>query len=257
MVLYSFVGNGIRFLFLVLTGTTVISLLIKNKKHIIQDGYVNDSFKVKKNGQYYQKRVPKLSIADWENEKNVYRNLNINVEFEENGVFYKPWVKGNVVKGWNRVKIDSLREKIQLFHKGSTKDIISHKWDEYNEYGKNINEDIFRKYILDVSKMNKTKLVLSHNDINRHNVLWDKKEITLIDFEWSRLNNEYFDYAQFEIAEGFKILPSNMNHKEYDLVLRSTLVFSLLWTYSMPNSNKVIKLRKKYLKMIENQHTNN
>ena len=113
MVLYSFVGNGIRFLFLVITGTTVISLLIKNKKHIIQDGYVNDSFKVKKNGQYYQKRVPKLSIADWENEKNVYRNLNINVEFEENGVFYKPWVKGNVVKSWNGAKIDSLRDKIQ------------------------------------------------------------------------------------------------------------------------------------------------
>lgn len=251
MITYSFIGNGIRYLFLLITATTIISILIKNKKHIVQDGYVNDSFKVRINGKYYQKRVPKFSIADWDNEKNVYKNLGINVDFKENGVFYKPWVDGKTVKRWNRAKIDSLRAGIQTFHKTPTKGIIEHDWSSYNEYKNEIRSDIYDAFLVDVKNIDKTKKVLSHNDINRNNVLWDGNKITLIDFEWSRINTKYFDYAQFEVAEGINILPKNMDENKYQIVLRMTIVYSLLWTYSMPDSDKLIKLRKKYLRMIE------
>ena len=253
MIVYSFIGNGVRFLFLLITSLLITSVLIKNKKHIVQNGYVNNSFKVKINGNYYQKRVPKFSVADWENEKNVYKNLGIEVDFKENGVFYKPWVDGKTVKRWNRAKIDSLSNKIKSFHKRPTKGIVVHDWAAYDGYKNMINKDIFDDFKKNIKSISKEDMVLSHNDINRNNVLWNGMEIILIDFEWSRVNTKYFDYAQFEVAEGVKILPKNMSNKKYELVFSATIVYSLLWTYSMPDSKKIIKLRKKYSKMIKDK----
>ena len=251
MIAYSFIGNGVRFLFLLITAMIVIPLLIKNRKHIVQDGYVNDSFKVKIDGKFYQKRVPKYSVADWKNEENVYKNLDIDVDFKEDGVFYKPWLDGKTVKRWNGPKIGSLRNKILEFHKRPTKGISAHDWASYDEYQDKIDSHVFHEFTMNIKKINKTKMVLSHNDINRNNVLWNKGEIILIDFEWTRKNTRFFDYAQFEIAEGINILPDGMDLKEYKLVFETSLVYFLLWTYSMPDSKKVNKLRKRYLKMIE------
>ena len=246
MIAYSFVGNGIRMLFLLLMALFIIPLIIKNRSLIVQDGYINDSFKEKIDGVYYQKRVPKFSIANWENEKKVYENLGIEIDFRENGVFYKKWIKGSTVKMWSKKKLTSLKEEITLMHSKSSKGIIKHEWSSYNKHASCIPKEMFDEFINVVKSFNKHKQVLSHNDINGHNVLWNKKNIILIDFEWSRVNTEYYDYAQFHMSTGIDILPEHMDKEEYIKVLKATRIHSLLWTYSIPESKKSLRLRKKY-----------
>ena len=249
---YSIVANMIKTGVILVVGIIVLLSLSKSRKHIIvQDGYVNDSFKVKIDGKYYQKRVPKFSVADWVNEKKVYENLGYEIDYKEDGVFYKPWIKGSIVKRWTPKKIESLKQAINKFHNENSKGVVKHDWNAYDEYKENISKEMFSEFNKNIKEINKLKTCLSHNDINGRNVLWSDKKIILIDFEWARINNIYFDYAQFEIAEGISILPIDMDKPKYDLVFRTSLIYFYLWTFSMEDSKKLLNLRKKYQKMLD------
>lgn len=248
---YSFAANAIAY------GTTLAVMILifpiifnSRRSFKVQDGYVNDSYKVLIDGKYYQKRIPKESVADWENERKVYQKLDIDIKFEEDGLFLKEWIKGKNVRSWNKTKINSLKKAIDNLHKKDFKGIIEHDWLKHSEYKENISSELWVKYLELIKKISKHKQVLSHNDINKLNVLWNKKEIILIDFEWSRRNSIYYDYAQFEVAEGIKLIEEWMDINEYESTKEAIIIFNYLWTFSMPNSKKIIKLRNRYKKLL-------
>ena len=230
-----------------------ILLQRSSKNIIVQNGYVNNSYKIKKDGKYYQKRVPKINVANWSNEKLVYMKLGINIEYNERtGEYTKEWIKGKNVRVWTSRKAQCLRESINEFHNIDKSDIIEHNWLEVSKYKEHISSEVWNEFTKLVQSFDNHKKVLSHNDINKRNVLWKNNKIILIDFEWTRVNSEYFDYAQFEIAEGKRILPKTMDEKIYDNVLRATLIYCYLWTFSMEDSKKIIRLRTKYNKLLNN-----
>lgn len=250
---YSLMANSIQFSILIVITILLIALMRKHSKYMmVQNGYVNDSYKIQVDGKWMQKRVAKLSIANWENEKKVYAKTNTKIEFQENGGFLKEWIPGKEVKLWTNKKIMSLRKAIEEFHALDKKGIINHDWLAAKKYKDNISKELWSEFNELISTFKDHKKVLSHNDINSHNVIWDGNKIHLIDFEWARVNSEYYDYAQFEVAEGVHILPIEMDLEKHKKMCKAIIIFNLLWTYSMPDSKKVNKLRMKYKKMLGN-----
>lgn len=223
---------------------------IVNNEVLIYDGYVNDSFLITIDGKKYQKRVPKIKVANWENEEKVYEKMGIPVEFKENGVFIKEWIEGHTVETWNEEKLISLQNEIRNMHSKSHVDIIEHDWLIVSEFKNRIPEILWDDFLNKVSEIKKHTKVLSHNDINKNNVIWDGKKITLIDFEWARANSVYFDYAQFEVAEGTNIMPINLDINIYKDVKKAIIIFNYLWTFSLKDSEKIIRLRNEYEKML-------
>jgi thiamine kinase-like enzyme len=96
-------------------------------------------------------------------------------------------------------------------------------------------------------------LVLSHNDLSTANLLVrPNHEIIFIDYEWSRLNNEYWDAANFirEACLSQKqiqfLLSCNPKWKSEilnDMIYICTN-YAYQWTFNMPNNSKMIRCRK-------------
>ena len=249
---YSLAANSIRSGFIIICSFIIMPIMIKsNRFSLIRNGYLNNSYKIKENNKTYQKRVPKFNISDWANEKNVYKSIGIKIKYQANGTYTREWIKGRTIKKWNAKKLNSLKNEIEKLHKIKASEIKKHDWKAFDQYKEKINEELYKKYLKNIKEIKKQKTVLSHNDINRKNVIWDGNKIFLIDFEWSRINSIYFDYAQFEIAEKINIMPNYLNNNEYQIMFEAILIFNYLWTFSMPKSNKIKKLRKRYKKLIQ------
>ena len=249
---YSVAANSIRSAFIIICIFIVFPIIIKsNRISLIRSGYINDSYKIKKNNQTYQQRIPKFHVSDWKNEKNVYQALGWEIQYQDDGSYIRGWIKGKTVKKWNQKKLLSLKMAIAKFHKINPSKIKQHNWKIFDKYKGKISGKLYQKYLENIKQIKKQKTVLSHNDINRKNVIWNGDKIFLIDFEWSRKNSIYFDYAQFEIAEKINIMPNHLDKNEYKIMIETILIFNYLWTFSMPKSYKVKRLRKRYKKLID------
>ena len=151
-----------------------------------------------------------------------------------------------------------LAHKIRKFHsinvKGSNlKPMNYHLYDSFincaeSEYG-NMFYSILDKY-------KNMPLVFSHNDLTIWNIIYDEKKsnVSLIDFEWSGLNNEIFDIANFIRDVDLRGTPLEKYFlKEYDPKLSVDDVtpfvyvssfFSYLWTFTIEPKPHIIRYRK-------------
>jgi thiamine kinase-like enzyme len=91
-------------------------------------------------------------------------------------------------------------------------------------------------------------LVLSHNDLSADNLLYTKDhKVVFIDYEWARLNNEYWDVANFIREVDLPLTKIKLLCKYMDITkIKDLLIFVYLatnyayqWTFNMPQTTKI------------------
>ena len=214
----------------------------------IKEGFTNKCyyFETTKNKKYLvrigNKKVSRI------NEK-IFIDLTKNKDYlyydSSSGNAIKKWIKGynpsveecRLDKNFHRIcKVIKSFQKVpfQKISRMSTKNYY-----EFLDVAK-IEQKYKDKYIEIIEKHKNDKMVLSHNDIRPSNILICKNSIKLIDFEWSTLNFEYWDLANFmrEIDYPLEEIGNviNENFKTFDpLTLKdflfATTCYALQWTY--------------------------
>ncbi len=103
----------------------------------------------------------------------------------------------------------------------------------------NVSEIIDKKYIKLVQKYQFDQLVISHNDLQFKNIITSDKHVFLLDFEWVRLNNPYFDYVCLYINLGIspeKIIEFfNLETEKFNDFVYLVNVFTNFWNKKFYN----------------------
>lgn len=208
-------------------------------------GYLNNIEKV---GNKYV-RKPKVKFSFWDNETRVMKRLGFDIKVTDEGGLEREWIEGDLIKDLNPIQKQSLIDAIEKVHKVARHNITTQDWHAYDKHidvldqkTKNIFYELSKKYY-------GQDLVVSHNDINFHNMLWNGKEIILIDYEWANLNHAYFDYVQFYIAEGIK-LRDDLDPIVWKELLILSLIYFILWSYEAPQEPEVLEWRSNYENML-------
>lgn len=242
---------------------------IKKTKEI-HLGYTNKSFLfILKNKEKYQVRLGKnndIVDRDIENKISSILYKNFFIYLDENGNAIKRWIEGynpkfiiNKKKMLTKLvrsiyKLHSLDKstlniKVQDYYEYTNQSIKTNYWEWFNLYSS----------ILDKHK--DLELVFSHNDINPLNMIYEKhsKEIILIDYEWARLNNRYWDLANFFRETNLKIkwlkyMTSIYPHLSYETLLEFCFVctfFAHQWSFKMNQTRKLRKYQRRNLKRLK------
>ncbi len=118
--------------------------------------------------------------------------------------------KNKIVKN-----IQSIGEQLKKFHQIKFNKRTKTYKDQFNLYINKLNSEIKNNYLKEAIELfndlkmheNENENVFSHNDLNANNILMSKNNIFFIDFEYSSINNKYFDIS--------KIIDSlNLNNSE-------------------------------------------
>lgn len=116
--------------------------------------------------------------------------------------------KNKIVKN-----IQSIGEQLKKFHQIKFNKRTKTYKDQFNLYINKLNSESKNNYLKDAIelfndlKVHENENVFSHNDLNANNILMSKNDIFFIDFEYSSINNKYFDIS--------KIIDSlNLNNSE-------------------------------------------
>lgn len=235
----------------------------------IHNGYTNISFVVNLiNNQKYQIRLANdKGVVNRKNELMFLKNIN-----NKNFIYFD--IKtGNAIKEWidgqnpndreinTKEFLDSFSQEIKKLHSHKIKQpIIKHDNYEFINKVKNKLPQVYiNKYLNLVNKYKDMKLVLSHNDLSQDNLLWNKKEnkIHFIDFEWARINNQYWDFANFirESNLSQKSIKYLANINKLNLTTLKDFIYICInyayqWTFVMPQTKKILSYRKKLLKKL-------
>ncbi|ATP59826.1 hypothetical protein [Mesomycoplasma dispar] len=195
------------------------------KSELISCGYHNCSFVGFFKNQKVQIRVANNDFVNWENEKNFIQE-NSNFLFYDQGNFIKKWIEGQILSPENLdLHLGKLFLAISDFHKQKNTKIAKFNWQT----------DVIldKKYISLVEKYQFDSLVISHNDLQFKNIIVSTKAVFLIDFEWIRLNNPYFDYVCLYINLGIspeKIIKFfNLEIEKFNDFVYIVNVFTNFW----------------------------
>ncbi len=236
----------------------------------IHNGFTNISFLVvTKNKQKFQIRIGGSNhVVNRRNEELVLQTISNNLFVyynHENGDAIKKWIYG-INPGPNELDdtfLKALSIAIRNLHNTDIVDTKIIKHDSFCFFDKVELEIKHKKmYVELIKKYDYLPLVLSHNDINTRNLIYSDKKVFLIDFEWSRINNEYWDLANFIREEQ---LPLNKIIKLCDYyggikleILKDfiylTTNFAVQWTYCMVETPKILEYRKKQLILMEHYY---
>lgn len=227
----------------------------------IHDGYTNHSFLIEtKDKKKWQIRIARNSkIVNRNNEFNVLKAIN-NKSF-----IYYDKKSGNAIKKWlpginptykiysSNLFLKKFARKCRKLHNTDIKNtnIINHEYGNYLLISK-LEKKHFLKYKELINKYQDLPQVLSHNDLNAKNLLWYKNKVTFIDFEWARINNEYWDLANFirEVDLDFdRAKKLTKYYKKLDWEIMKDFIyictnFAVQWTYGMQQTPKMIKYRQ-------------
>ncbi|MGL5640129.1 MAG: phosphotransferase [Mycoplasmoidaceae bacterium] len=237
---------------------------IKSIKEI-HHGFTNKSFfLITTDNLKWQIRFSGLNeVVDRKNEIKILKAIkdeNI-IYYDETGNFIKKWIDGKTLSlVFNKKKkIKLICKKINELHSTvilENNEILVHDYFAYIDKTKNFDKQIKDKYISLVNKYSNQKKVLSHNDLSKKNILFNGSEIIFIDFEWSRMNDNYFDVANF-IRENnisnkwIKFIQENIEDIDLNILkdfIFITTCFAFQWTFVARQDKKTIKYRKKCLK---------
>lgn len=255
-----------------------ISLLEKNTSYKREDilkikeihkGYTNLSF------LFILKDKTKLQIRLGQNNKIVNRKNEITIinalpeklflYVDENGNAIKKWIIGYNPKFiFKKKKLLSLFcDEIKKLHalKINNLNILKHNYLEFfDEKIKNEYVVYSQKYFELINKYKDLPLIFSHNDTNPWNIIysWKESKIYLIDFEWSRINNDYWDYVNFfrETSLNIKWLKYMCDYVNIDFNLAKEFLFictffALQWSFKVDETEKLLKYRKRVLKKLK------
>lgn len=229
----------------------------------IHHGFTNISFLFKtKDKQKYQVRIG--GSNDIVNRKNEFNILSLikdkNYLFiDKDGNAIKKWISGFTPKFiFNKKRLLKLLTlEIMKLHNINIEKSNVIKHDYFSFFNQTFFFDEYDKkmYLKLVEKYKNLDLVLSHNDINPKNMIYDPKtkKITLIDFEWGRLNNMYWDIANFFRETNLNIKWLDYIISFYENIDKETMYvflylctnFAYQWTFGMNETKKILNYRKK------------
>ncbi|MDE5617767.1 MAG: phosphotransferase [Ureaplasma sp.] len=170
----------------------------------IHSGYTNFSYKLlTKNNEFFQVRFSKENdLVDRNNEKNIINLVGFNKYFlylDERGNAIKKWIFGKTLlrKNIDEEFINLLLTEIDYLHSIKyNEQILKHNYTDVLK-----NKKISKKYLNIYSKclniLDDKKWVLSHNDLNLQNMIFNHNKIIFIDYEWSRINHPLWDIVNF------------------------------------------------------------
>lgn len=246
---------------------------IKSVKEI-HHGFTNKSFfLITIDNLKWQIRFAGLNeVVDRKNELEILKIIkdeNV-IYYDEIGNFIKKWINGRtlslIFNKKNKLKL--LCDKINNIHSISISEnskILVHDYFSYINNVENLDKKINDTYISLVNKYSYLPKVLSHNDLSSKNILFNGKEIIFIDFEWSRINDAYFDSANF-------IRENNISKKWITFIQKNlininaeilrdfifiTTCFAYQWTFVAKQDDKTIKYRKKCFKKMNKIYKEN
>ncbi len=107
--------------------------------------------------------------------------------------------KNKIVKN-----IQSIGEQLKKFHQIKFNKRTKTYKDQFNLYINKLNSESKNNYLKEAIELfndlkmheNENENVFSHNDLNANNILMSKNNIFFIDFEYSSINNKYFDISK-------------------------------------------------------------
>ncbi|WKX02755.1 hypothetical protein [Candidatus Mycoplasma mahonii] len=220
-------------------------MILKDKTttKIIRKGYLNTVYK--QDDLYI--REPKEVKSNLENEVKIFNALNIKTRLNNSGVMTRSWINGETIVKWTSPILNLVKEKIEELHKLHIDGLSVHDWTKYDKWLAKLPMEYLSDFKNKRNLLKNYNHVVSHNDLNKENMLINKGKITFIDYEWSNMNVELFDYVQFYVTEG-ELLVKKSN--EFNELLFVSLCYFYLWTFDVPKSNFVLHLRAKYKKML-------
>lgn len=224
----------------------------------IHKGFTNISYFVTTNdNKSYQVRLGNaVEIIDRNNEL-LFLKYGIENQFlyfnNKNGNAIKKWIPGHNPTN-QEINSDAFLKAFaatlkKLHSAPISKNMIKHEYELYLNQAK-LSKKHLVKYTSLLIKYKDMKFVLSHNDLNADNLLFDGKKVTFIDFEWARINFDYWDCANF-IREcklpdrSIKKLAKYCN-LDYNILMDWIYLctnFAYQWTFGMPLTWKIFKYR--------------
>lgn len=203
----------------------------------------------KENNKYLRIADKNDKFINIKNEARVMNLLGFNAFINDDGDLERDWIEGEELKSLSNVQQELLVKAIEEIHSLPIDGLSTHFWSAYDQHIDKLT-NIQRQRFIFLSSMYQDKdLVVSHNDLNFHNILWDGNRIIPIDYEWCNLNHPYFDYVQFFISEGIK-LRNDLDQKIWNDILELSLYYFIMWSYEMPQIDEVLKWRDSYLDLI-------
>lgn len=264
-----------------------IDLLIKQVKgltksdilhtNFLANGYTNKSFKIKTiKGTYIVRLGSSDKLLHRNNEYYVYQIIK-NKKYCD--LIYFDIKTGNQIRKWidgilpnHQVMhsyhfYDLLIKEIKYFHnikKSKLKNIEINNFFEYDNLIPNKDKkykDLAHQLI---NYYQHNKATFSHNDLTPWNMIYNKQTDSLffIDYEWSRMNYEYFDLANF-IREAkihntkyeqyfINNFDKSFTHKDITRFIFISCYYSYAWSFSMKPYKNIVAYRNKVYKIMLN-----
>lgn len=221
----------------------------------IHEGYTNQNFLIKTNDlKEYIYRIP-IKLHDFNNEFNAYKIYQKNkfIDFDlKTGVYIKRLIKGRHPDLSNNEDLKKVIEEVQNVHKLSSNLFIkSQNWFDYIEFNI-LDSQVLSLFYKLINKLKNDPKAFTHHDLNALNILLvnNDKEVVLIDWEWSRFDSPYFDFATLalneKVDEKFLIKTAKIDKKKLEEYKFLVLVFSHMWCIYM-NTPTTLKLKDKIL----------
>lgn len=233
-------------------------------------GYLNDNYLVNlKNQKKYVVRICKPNVLVNRNQEYDFMNA-INIT---NQLIYYDLNTGNYIRNYYLDKINAKPRKCYKYLHAIIKNIQRlHNCQINNQINQSYNFEmyvnlkqeqtdcffnLYKQIITNIKNGGNLKMYLSHNDLNPANILATKNDINFIDYEFSCLNYDYFDYGYFfkEIfLKNKKLIKlSKQYHWDYQLMLSFIYLatyISYAWSKQMSQTNAIVKYQKKILKRL-------
>lgn len=221
----------------------------------VSSGFSNTSFHViTKDQNEYQVRFGQHNdIISRSNERAIIQALKLELIYYNptNGDSIRSWIKGKnptlAIIIQSKQFFPQLVSAIQLIHNTKISDqsgIIQH--DNYcfwPQVKNKLNPTLKTYYQKLTDKYLSLPRVLSHNDVSLLNIIYNDQtqQLTIIDFEWGRINNCYWDYANFLREAELDVVwwqliaqLANLDQKILADHVFLTTFFAVQWAYSMP-----------------------
>lgn len=256
-----------------LTSDDIAAQCSDNNKALRLAGLTNYNYRIKFMGRDKVIRIPGIgteAFVDRLAEKKITSIVPASIcpktEFFDGDVKITDYLKGYhslTDKDLNTKFFDSFIKTLKILHSVKLKNNKSFKpmsmHSEINKYEKLANKRIVtetqRNYILSIAdEIERDEQVLCHRDLLYGNIMYNGKDVKLIDFEYSGFSSKYWDLANF-------ICESNVNEEQRleiielyrdadeKMVRKSQLFVNYLWTYwgIVNNSKEYEETQKKGL----------
>lgn len=234
-------------------GFTNVTCFLETKNH--------DKFAVRIGNELINRKNEWLYIILTKNTDYIYYNIS-------NGNAIKKWIDGTTATKQEcldqsiLIQVCDEIKKIQSIESSEIQEMSIKDYYQFMSIAQ-IDNEIKEAYKKLLNKYKNLELVIAHNDIRPANIIVkkhdDKKKIHIIDYEWSSLNNKYWDLANYirEIEYPFNeietIIKNKFDYLDMNILkefLFITTCYAVQWTFFPQESDELLAYRENALNLM-------